>query len=64
MSSRAFSAAAGLTVGASLPAGHAGAALAVGVVALDFSVPAAVGCKEFRFSLSDALKHGLVAVYF
>jgi peroxiredoxin Q/BCP len=58
------SAAAGLIVGVCLLAGHAGAALTIGDVAPDFSVPAALGGKEFRFSLSDALKHGPVVVYF
>ena len=56
--------AAGLLAGACLPAGQAGAALAVGDVAPDFSVPAALGGKAFRFSLSDALRHGPVVVYF
>ena len=57
-------AAAGFLVGACLLAGQAGAALAVGDIAPDFSVPAALGGKAFRFSLSDALKHGPVVVYF
>jgi peroxiredoxin len=57
-------AAAGLAVGACLLAGQAGAALAVGDVAPDFSVPAALGGKAFRFSLSDALRRGPVVVYF
>ncbi len=61
---RALSAAAGLVIGTCLLAGHAGAALAVGDLAPDFSVPAALGGKAFRFSLSDALKHGPVVVYF
>ena len=57
-------AAAGLFLGACLFAGPAAAALAVGDLAPDFSVPAALGGKEFRFSLSDALKRGPVVVYF
>ena len=56
--------AAGLALGACFLAGQAPAALAVGDVAPDFSVPAALGGKEFRFSLSDALRHGPVVVYF
>jgi peroxiredoxin len=55
---------AGGILGACLLSGQASAALAVGDVAPDFSVPAALGGKEFRFSLSDALKHGPVVVYF
>jgi peroxiredoxin len=55
---------ASLLLGACLLAGPAAAALAVGDVAPDFSLPAALGGKAFRFSLSDALKHGPVVVYF
>jgi peroxiredoxin len=33
-------------------------------LAPDFSLPAALGGKAFRFSLSDALKQGPVVVYF
>lgn len=62
--SHVTSAAAGLILGACLLAEPAGAALTVGDLAPDFSVPAALGGKEFRFSLSDALKHGPVVVYF
>jgi hypothetical protein len=49
---------------ACLPAGQAMAALAVGDLAPDFSLPAALGGKAFRFSLSDALKRGPAVVYF
>jgi peroxiredoxin Q/BCP len=55
---------AGLVLGACLLADQASAALAVGDAAPDFSVPAALGGEEFRFSLSDALRHGPVVVYF
>jgi len=40
------------------------AALKPGDAAPDFSVPAAIGGKEFQFSLSDSLKKGPVVVYF
>ena len=61
---REWLAAAGLVVGACLLSGQAAAALAVGDLAPDFSLPAALGGKEFRLSLSDALRHGPVVVYF
>lgn len=40
------------------------AALKVGDAAPDFSVEAAIGGKEFRFSLAEALKKGPVVLYF
>jgi peroxiredoxin len=40
------------------------AALAVGAPAPDFSTKAAMGGKEFNFSLADALKKGPVVLYF
>ena len=46
---------------AALPAG---AALAVGARAPDFSAPAALGGKSFGFSLAAALSKGPVVVYF
>ncbi|MGN6514595.1 MAG: peroxiredoxin [Rhizomicrobium sp.] len=42
----------------------ANATLAVGTIAPDFDVKAALGGKEFNFSLSDALKKGPVVLYF
>ena len=44
------------------PAAHA--ALDVGERAPDFSAPAALGGKVYKFSLSDALKKGPVVLYF
>lgn len=46
---------------ASLPAQ---AALKAGDVAPDFSLPAAVGGKDFTFSLADAQRKGPVVLYF
>jgi peroxiredoxin len=43
---------------------EAHAALAVGAKAPDFSVKAALGGKEFEFTLADALKKGPVVLYF
>lgn len=40
------------------------AALAVGAKAPDFTAKAALGGKEFTFSLADALKKGPVVLYF
>lgn len=40
------------------------AALRSGDVAPDFAVQAAIGGKEFRFSLAEALKKGPVVLYF
>ena len=40
------------------------AALPVGAVAPDFTVPAALGGKPFSFSLADSLKRGPVVLYF
>jgi peroxiredoxin len=40
------------------------AALSVGVKAPDFTTRAALGGKEFTFSLADALKKGPVVLYF
>lgn len=45
-------------------AGTCLAALAVGTRAPDFTAPAALAGKEFRFALSEALKQGPVVVYF
>ena len=43
---------------------QAQAALPIGAVAPDFTTPGAVGGKQFRFSLAQALKRGPVVVYF
>ena len=45
-------------------AGPAGAALKKGDAAPDFTTEAAIGGKEFKFSLADALKKGPVVLYF
>src|SRR3954453_4855752 len=42
----------------------AAAALKPGDAAPDFTTEAAIGGKEFRFSLADALKKGPVVLYF
>jgi peroxiredoxin Q/BCP len=42
----------------------AGAALKPGDAAPDFSTEAAIGGKEFRFALAEALKKGPVVLYF
>lgn len=47
-----------------LSAAHAWAALKPGVAAPDFTLQAAVGGKDFTFSLADALKRGPVVLYF
>ena len=47
----------------SLPVG-AHAALDVGERAPDFSAPAALGGKVYKFSLADALRKGPVVLYF
>lgn len=44
--------------------GNTRAALRNGALAPDFTAPAALGGKEFRFSIADALKHGPVVLYF
>jgi peroxiredoxin Q/BCP len=49
---------------ATLSAGAAYAALSVGAKAPDFTTKAALGGKEFTFSLADALKKGPVVLYF
>lgn len=51
-------------MGAALAAGSASAALAVGDKAPDFTVKAALGGKEFNFTLAQALKKGPVVLYF
>ncbi|MEJ0094278.1 MAG: peroxiredoxin [Methylocella sp.] len=48
----------------SLFATSASAALKPGDAAPDFTTEAAVGGKDFTFSLSNALKHGPVVLYF
>ncbi|MBG0809722.1 peroxiredoxin [Methylosinus sp. H3A] len=45
-------------------AAPASAALKTGAEAPDFSAPAAIGGKDFVFSLADALKKGPVVLYF
>ena len=50
-----------LAVLAAVPA-HA--ALQPGATAPDFTAPGALAGKEFKFSLSEALKHGPVVLYF
>jgi thioredoxin-dependent peroxiredoxin len=52
-----------LSLGLTL-AGNAGAALKPGDAAPDFSADAALGGRQFRFSLADALKKGPVVLYF
>lgn len=54
----------GLALLGCLLAGGAQAALAVGDTAPDFTAKAALGGKEFDFSLADALKKGPVVLYF
>src|SRR5256885_12450911 len=49
---------------ASALAGSACAALSVGAKAPDFTTQAALGGKEFTFSLAEALKKGPVVLYF
>jgi len=49
---------------AALAVNVAGAALAVGAPAPDFTAQAALGGKTFTFSLSEALKKGPVVLYF
>lgn len=43
---------------------YAAAGLAVGSIAPEFTIPAALGGKDIRFTLSEALKQGPVVVYF
>ena len=43
---------------------HAHAALSVGATAPDFTLPAALGGKEFSFSLKQALAKGPTVLYF
>jgi len=45
-------------------ASSAHAALGIGAPAPDFSADAAVGGQPFKFHLADALKNGLVVLYF
>ncbi|WP_024881599.1 peroxiredoxin [Methylosinus sp. LW3] len=47
-----------------LAAAPASAALKTGASAPDFSAPAAIGGKDFVFSLAEALKKGPVVLYF
>ena len=54
----------GLALGAVLASGSALAALSMGAKAPDFTTQAALGGKEFTFSLADALKKGPVVLYF
>jgi peroxiredoxin Q/BCP len=54
----------GLALGAVLASGSALAALSVGAKAPDFTTQAALGGKEFTFTLADALKKGPVVLYF
>ena len=56
--------AAALVAGLGLTASAANAALAVGDKAPDFTLKAALGGKEFDFSLDKALKKGPVVLYF
>jgi peroxiredoxin Q/BCP len=49
---------------AALSAAPALAALQSGTAAPDFTAQAAIGGKEFRFTLSEALKKGPVVLYF
>jgi len=51
-------------IAAALAVNVAGAALAVGAPAPDFTAQAALGGKTFTFSLSEALKKGPVVLYF
>jgi peroxiredoxin Q/BCP len=44
--------------------GHAHAALDIGERAPDFSAPAALGGKVYKFSLAESLKKGPVVLYF
>ena len=55
---------AALALVAGLVSGSAWAALQVGAKAPDFTTKAALGGKEFTFSLADALKKGPVVLYF
>src|SRR5207248_8033985 len=54
----------GIGLAASALAGSAYAALSVGAKAPDFTTQAALGGKEFTFSLAEALKKGPVVLYF
>ncbi|CAN2535157.1 Putative+peroxiredoxin [Methylocapsa aurea] len=53
-----------LILSAALAASPAFAALKTGAEAPDFSAPAAIGGKDFVFSLAEALKKGPVVLYF
>ncbi|HVZ90967.1 MAG TPA: peroxiredoxin [Rhizomicrobium sp.] len=55
---------AGVIASVAVLGAEAHAALAVGAKAPDFSVKAALGGKEFEFTLADALKKGPVVLYF
>ena len=54
----------GFLMAAALASGSALAALQVGAKAPDFTAQAALGGKEFTFSLAEALKKGPVVLYF
>lgn len=54
----------GAALGLAMFASNVLAALAVGASAPDFTTDAALGGKEFRFSLAEALKKGPVVLYF
>jgi peroxiredoxin Q/BCP len=54
----------GLALSVILASGSALAALSVGAKAPDFTTQAALGGKEFTFSLAEALKKGPVVLYF
>lgn len=55
---------ASLAVALSVSAGPAAAALKTGAKAPDFTLPAALGGKDFTYDLAQALKTGPAVVYF
>jgi len=61
---KSVSARSALSVGLALWAVAAQAALKPGDLAPDFTLPAAVGGKDFTFALADVQKKGPVVVYF